>query len=113
VPIANSAHDPQSPHQIGSSCTPPRRSPTRLVSEGHPLPAQSLCASRLSRLLALYFVCKWLSSFALQVQKQVSGHEDRGGNLEASWVRCAGTRLADMLGRLRATQGLQPPVTPL
>jgi hypothetical protein len=35
-------------------------------------------------LLALHFVYKWLSSFALEVQEQVGGHEDRGGNSQPS-----------------------------
>jgi len=56
--------------------------PCRVVSERLPLPAQSLGASRL--LLALHFVCKWLSSFALEVQEQVSGHGKRGGNPQSS-----------------------------
>ena len=62
--IANSVHG----HQFlapGGSCTPPHRSPTRLVPEVFPLLAMT---SRL--MLALYFVYKQFSGFALEVQSQ-------------------------------------------
>ena len=54
---------------------------------------------------ALYFVCKRLSSFALEVQSQVSGQEDRGGNPRFLGAGCAGTRIADAPGRPQLTFG--------